>query len=143
MREWLARLLQKINPIWLFAGIIVLVICLGVSCSAMAQDESKCELYVRAGMYGATQQMRGAAREIVYIDRSMLIEMIEHGLGGDRIYFFNDPAATDEDKAYNEMAVYNGYDKMAKWKEKHGDEMPHSEQWSAAFMAECMKRSDS
>lgn len=124
---------------WVGVAVLVIVaIC--IARSVFADDkESRCELYVRAGMYGATQQMRGAAREIVYIERAHLIEMIEHGLGGDRIYFFNDPQATDEDKAYNEMAVYNGYDKMAKWKESHS-EMPNSDHWSAAFMSECMKR---
>lgn len=110
--------------------------------SAFANDEKeqRCQLYVQAGIYGATQMLRGSTREIVYINRNQLIELIEHGLGSDRIYFFRDPSVPDEERDFTEAAAYRGFDLMKKWKAANGDALPKESEWEASLYAECMAK---
>jgi len=104
---------------------------------AEMNKQERCEAHVSTAMYGATQQLRGAHRSFQYITEAVLIEMIEHRLGADKLYILQDDY-TPEERDFLESASLLGYDRMEKWREVNPDVQPNIHEWQKAFMDECM-----
>lgn len=90
-------------------------------------------------MHGATQAFRGAPRQIQYISRATLIEMVEHfgAVGIDRVYILEDPDYTREEREFLESSTLFGYDAMSKWRAAYKDEDPRLWEWIDQFKSEC------
>ena len=126
---------------------IVVITGLLLSTMTFANDLAKmspterCELWSTNAMHGAKQALRGAPRQIQYIPRAILIEMVEHfgAVGIDKIYILEDPDYTDEEREFLEKSTLFGYDAMSKWKAHYKDDMPRQGEWMDRFMTQCSR----
>jgi len=124
---------------------IILITGLLLSTMVFANDLAKmspaerCELWSTNAMHGARQALRGAPRQIQYISRATLIEMVEHfgAVGSDKIYILEDPDYTPEERAFLESSTLFGYDAMWKWKTRYKDDAPNLLEWMEQFMSLC------
>lgn len=78
------------------------------------QKAGICSVWVKNAMYGATQKLRGAARETKFITLEILIEMIEHRLGADALYFIEEGYPPHE-RLWLVTSTLFGYDWMNRW----------------------------
>ena len=124
---------------------IVVIIGLLLSTMVFANDLAKmspterCDLWSINAMHGASQALRDAPRQIQYISKPTLIEMIEHfgAVGTDKIYILEDPGYTDEEREFLESSTLFGYDAMSKWRAAYKDEDPRLREWKDQFKSEC------
>jgi hypothetical protein len=100
----------------------------------------RCELWSTNAMHGAKQALRGAPRQIQYISKATLIEMVEHfgAVGIDKIYILEDPDYTKEEREFLESSTLFGYDAMSKWRATYKDENPRLLEWMDQFASECI-----
>ena len=127
---------------------IVVIIGLLLSTMVFANDLAKmspaerCDLWSMNAMHGARQAFRGAPRQIQYIPRATLMEMVEHfgAVGIDKIYILEDPDYTDEEREFLESSTLFGYDAMSKWRATYKDEDPRLREWKDQFKSECTRK---
>jgi hypothetical protein len=125
-------------------GIIVMTGLL-LSTMVFANDLAKmspterCELWSTNAMHGARQAFRGAPRQIQYISRATLMEMVEHfgAVGADKVYILEDPDYTSEEREFLESSTLFGYDAMSKWRATNKDADPRLREWKIQFRSEC------
>jgi hypothetical protein len=120
-------------------GLLVSTAAFGNGLAEMNQLE-RCTAWTTNAMHGATQALRGASRDVQYISRAVLFEMLEHsgGLGSEKIYILADDGYTDEERDFLETSTLFGYDAMSSWKSHNADYGPSRDQWRDNFMAVCM-----
>lgn len=125
----------------LFVALLLSVFATTVNAGDLAKmtKEEKCEAWTSFAMYGASQQTRGAKREVQYLSTAGVMEMVEHGLGKDRLYLFKDDENTPEELAFLASGALSGYDKMVMWRATHTELPVHSE-WVQEFIYECMSK---
>lgn len=101
----------------------------------------RCAAWVRNALHGATQSMRGAAREVFYISRSALHEMLMRSgsVGRDKIYILADDGYTQEERDFLEESTLFGYDAMTVWQSHNADKPPSRDQWQRQLMATCLE----
>jgi len=102
----------------------------------------RCAAWVRNAMHGATQSMRGAAREVQYIPRSALHEMLMRsgGVARDKIYILANDGYTEDEREFLEKSTLFGYDAMSRWKSRNADTAPSRDEWQRHLMATCLER---
>lgn len=101
----------------------------------------QCTQWVSNAMYGATQFMRGASREVQYIPKSTLAEMLTRvgTVGSDKLYILANESYTDDERGFLEESTLFGYDAMSKWKSRNADRLPSHAEWQRNFAAMCME----
>ena len=99
----------------------------------------RCEWHTKHALYGATQQLRGASRDVQFISREMVAALVEHQLGSEKLYIMNDDD-TPEDLEIIRASVIEGYDSMRAWRAGHKDELPDHDAWQMVFRKQCMSR---
>ena len=106
---------------------------------AKMSPADRCVLWSTNAMHGARQAFRGAPRQMQYISRATLIEMVEHfgAVGIDKIYILEDPDYTREEREFLERSTLFGYDAMSKWRAAYKDEDPRLSEWMDQFKSEC------
>lgn len=117
--------------------LLVPSLALGSPWSGVPQEEV-CTAYATQAMYGASQRMRGSTDEIRWINREMVIEIIEHELGADALYLMQD-GLEPEEMAWVEEATLFGWNAMD-YVERQGKEMRDPAVWHKAFYDHCMIR---
>ena len=127
---------------------LTIVICVLASTVAYANglDEmghrERCEFWVQNAMYGASQSMRGAAREVEFISRNTLRAMLlrPDNRGDAKLYILNEEGYTDVERAFAERSALFGYDQMSLWKSRNAGRGPRADRWHERFMAMCLER---
>ena len=99
----------------------------------------RCESWVSNAMYGATQFMRGSPREVQYIPKSTLVEMLTNvgELGRDKLYILTRDGYSEGERRFLEMSTLFGYDAMSRWKSSNFGVVPRRDRWQQHFMAMC------
>ena len=127
--------------------VIVIAFALLVSTAAFGNGlaeidrTERCAAWVRNAMHGATQSMRGAAREVQYIARSALHEMLMRsgGVTNDKIYILADDNYSEEEREFLEESTLFGYDAMSRWKSRNADTAPSRDEWQRHLTATCLE----
>jgi hypothetical protein len=127
--------------------IIVMVLGLLVSTATFGDrtarmgEADRCVSWVGNAMYGATQSMRGAAREVEFISRTSIVELLAHSraVGGNKLYILTDRGDTENERGLIEQPVLFGYDAMSTWKSRNAGLAPDREEWQRHFMAICLE----
>jgi hypothetical protein len=99
-----------------------------------------CERWRDNALLGARQQLRGATREVQYIDLSTFVEMIEHGIDRTKVFVMAGQYTRTERQFLEESALA-GYDRMAAFRAEHPDEVANYEKWQRDFYEECLDSS--
>ena len=128
--------------------ILMTAICVLASTVAYADGladmgkRERCEFWTQNAMYGASQSMRGAAREVEFISRSTLRTMLlsPETRGDAKLYILNEEGYTDVERAFVERSTLFGYDEMSLWKSRNADRGPRPDLWHKHFMAMCLER---
>ena len=122
-------------------GFLVSAAAFGNGLAEMDRTE-RCAAWVTNAMHGATQFMRGASREVKYIPRSALYDMLSHsgGLARDKIYILADEGYTEDEREFLEKSTLFGYDAMSSWKSRNADLGPARNQWQRSLMAMCLEK---
>ena len=108
---------------------------------AQKGETGRCGAWVTNAMYGATQFMRGASREVEYIPRSTLGEMLMQAgsVASDKIYILADEGNTEVARGFVEQSTLYGYDAMSSWKSRNAGLGPSREEWHRQLMAMCLE----
>ncbi len=123
-------------------GLMVSTTVFGNGLAAIGET-SRCAEWVSNAMYGATQFMRGAAREVQYIPKSTLAEMLTRvgKVGNDKLYILANEAYTEDERGFLEASTLFGYDAMSKWKSQNDELLPRHAEWKRNFAAMCLDHS--
>lgn len=120
-------------------GALACFVSFGGGAFGMSESE-RCRLWVSNAMYGATQSMRGAAREVEFVPISSVATFLTRSgsKAADKLYiFFNEgDSAADRDEA--EQSILFGYDAMSRWQSLHAGQAPSRDAWRQNLMATCL-----
>ena len=127
--------------------IIVMVLGLLVSAAAFGDrlagmgEADRCASWVSNAMYGATKSMHGAARQVEFISRNRIVELLTHSrpMGGNKLYVLTDKGDTENERGSIEQPVLFGYDAMSSWKSRNAGLVPGREEWQRDFVAMCLE----
>ena len=122
-------------------GLLLTTVAYGNGLAEMGETE-RCAFWTGNAMYGASQSMRGAAREVEFISRGTLRAMLlRPETGGDRkLYILDEEGYTDVERRFLERSALFGYDEMSFWKSRNAGPGPRPDQWHERFMAMCLER---
>jgi len=95
-----------------------------------------CERWRDNALLGARQQLRGASREVQYVNVPTLVEMIEHGIDRTKLLVMAG-AYTPVERQFFEDLIFVGYDRMAVFRAAHPDERANYETWQQELYEEC------
>ena len=98
-----------------------------------------CERWRDNALLGAGQQLRGASREVRYVNVPTLVEMIEHGIDGTKLFVISGEY-TPAERHFLEASVLAGYDRMVAFRSAHPDERADYEAWREELYEECVAR---
>jgi hypothetical protein len=96
-----------------------------------------CEHWRDNALLGARQQLRGASREVQYVNVPTLVEMIEHGIDRTKLFVMAG-AYTPAERQFLEDSILAGYDRMAAFRAAHPDERANYETWQRELYEECL-----
>ena len=122
-------------------GLLVSTATFGLGLAELDNTE-RCASWAANAMHGATQAMRGASREVQYIPRSALGEMLAHTgrVARDKIYILADDGYTEEEREFLETSTLFGYDAMSSWKSRNVGKEPNRHEWQRNLMAVCVEK---
>jgi len=105
-------------------------------------DKDRCVFWANNAMYGASQSMRGAAREVEFISRPRLLEMLmrTESVGGEKLYIVDEEGYTDIERDFLVNSTLFGYDEMSAWKTRNTSVDLIKEDGWKRFMATCLER---
>lgn len=120
-------------------GLMISAAAFGDSLGAMGQTE-RCSSWVSHAMYGATQSMRGASREVEFVPRSNVVELLARSRspGGNKLYILVDESDTESERGFVERSILYGYDAMRYWQSRNAGMSPRRDEWRRNFMAMCL-----
>jgi hypothetical protein len=123
----------------LMVGLIVSSAAFGDSLPQMSEPE-RCRSWVSNAMYGATQSMRGASREVEFVPRSSLVELLarSRSIGKNKLYILVDDADSEGERGFRKRSILFGYDAMTKWRSHNAGVSPRRDEWLRNFMAMCL-----
>lgn len=98
-----------------------------------------CQRWRDNALLGAGQQLRGASREVRYVNVPTLVEMIEHGIDGTKLFVMSGEY-TPAERHFLEGSILAGYDRMAAFRSAHPDEHANYETWRGELYEECVAR---
>jgi len=103
-------------------------------------DNARCSFWARNAMYGATQYMRGASRDVEFISRGVLVDMMKNDrrVGREKLYILTEEDDTEAVRGFLEDAALFGYDAMSIWKSRNANALPVRDQWRQHFLATCL-----
>jgi len=129
------------RTILIVLGLLLSTVANGNGLAEMGERE-RCEFWAGNAMYGASQSMRGAAREVEFISRSTLRSMLLRAeTGGDRkLYILDEEGYTDVERSFLERSTLFGYDEMSMWQSRNTGSGPRPDLWHERFMAMCLER---
>jgi hypothetical protein len=121
-------------------GLLVSTAAFGNGLDQMDKTE-RCTVWVTNAMLGATQYVRGASRELQYVSRSTLVEMLMHhgGVAPDKIYLMADDGYTEDEREFLEESTLFGYDAMSSRKSRTAGLAPRQAEWQRNLMAVCLE----
>ena len=96
-----------------------------------------CERWRDNALLGARQQLRGASREVQYVNVPTLVEMIEHGIDRTKLFVMAGEY-TPAERQFLEDSMLVGYDRMAAFRAAHPDERANYETWQRELYEECL-----
>jgi len=130
----------KMKMIVMAFGLLVSAAAFGNGLAEMDKTE-RCATWVTNAMLGASQFVRGASRELQYIPRSTLAEMLMHfgGVASDKIYILADEGYTEEEREFLEKSTLFGYDAMSSQKSRNVDTAPKQGEWQRVLMSTCLE----
>ncbi len=101
----------------------------------------RCVSWARNAMYGATQSMRGASRQVEFVTRASLLEMLTQssGLGRDKLYILVEDNDSEDERGFLEQSTLFGYDAMSSWKMHNTGYGPTRDEWRQHFMTTCLE----
>ena len=128
--------------------LIVAVFGLLISTSAFAAGlaemsaKDRCGFWASNAMYGASQSMRGASREVEFISRSTLREILTRPerIGSEKLYIVDEEGYTDVERGFLARSTLFGYDEMSIWKSRDASFRPIRDEWWQRFMAMCLEQ---
>ncbi len=106
-------------------------------------EQERCTFWASNAMYGASQSMRGAAREVEFISRPRLREILmgaERVEGSEKLYILDEEGYTDVERGFLVKSTLFAYDEMSAWKTRSTGMGPIKEEWWNRFMAMCLER---
>ena len=126
--------------------IIVMVFALLFSTVAFGErianlgDNDRCSFWARNALYGATQFMRGASRDVEFISRDVLVEMMkdDRRVGREKLYILTEESDTEAERGFLEDAALFGYDAMSIWKARNANRVPVRDKWRQHFLETCL-----
>jgi hypothetical protein len=104
-------------------------------------EQERCTFWASNAMYGASQFMRGAAREVEFISRPRLREILmgTERVGSEKLYILDEEGYTDVERVFLVKSTLFGYDEMSAWKTRNFGFGPIKEEWWQRFMAMCLE----
>ena len=99
-----------------------------------------CERWRDNALLGARQQLRGASREVQYVNVPTLVEMIEHGIDWTKLFLMAGKY-TPAERQFLEESTLAGYDRMAAFRAAHPDEGANHEKWQRELYEQCLANS--
>jgi len=99
-----------------------------------------CERWRDNALLGARQQLRGASREVQYVNVPTLVEMIEHGIDRTKLFVMAG-AYTPAERQFLEESILAGYDRMVAFRSAHPDGRANYETWQRELYEECLASS--
>jgi hypothetical protein len=107
-------------------------------------ETDRCAYWARNAMYGATQYMRGASRDVEFINRTTLIEILKNSrvVGHEKLYILTQEGDTDDERGFDEKATLFGYDAMSSWKSRNAGLGPIRDEWRRRFMVMCLESAE-
>ena len=120
-------------------GLLFSTVAFGDRVANMGETD-RCAFWARNAMYGATQYMRGASREVQFIDRTTLLEMLKEssGVGREKLYILTEEKDTEAELGFLQDSTLFGYDAMSIWKARNADLQPVRDEWRQHFLAACL-----
>ncbi len=120
-------------------GLLFSTVAFGDRVANMGETD-RCAFWARNAMYGATQNMRGAARDVEFINRTTLVELLKDGsgIGREKLYILIEEQDTDADLGFLEDSTLFGYDAMSIWKARNAELQPVRDEWRQHFLASCL-----
>jgi hypothetical protein len=100
-----------------------------------------CERWRDNALLGARQQLRGASREIQYVNVATLVEMIEHGIDRTKLFVMAGEY-TPAERQFLEGSILAGYDRMAAFRSAHPDQRPNYKTWQGELYEQCLASSE-
>ena len=127
------------KTITLLFGALVSTVAFSGNAFAMS-DVERCKLWVSNAMYGATQNMRGASREIEFVPVNGLATFLSAtGSGGNKkLYILFKESDSDGERGEAEQAILFGYDAMSRWRSQNTGRAPSKFEWQRNLMAACL-----
>jgi hypothetical protein len=128
-----------------FIGTFLMALMVGVGTARSAEPflgaskDDYCATWASNAMYGASQRMRGARREVAFITKDVMLGMIEHGVGADRLYFL-DRAYSASERDFLTRSVLAGYDAMDAAEKSAPGVTRDAEAWFGRFVQQCMNQ---
>ena len=103
-------------------------------------EAQRCSSWVSHAMYGATQSMRGASREVEFVPRSNLVELLarSRSQGVNKLYILIDEGDSEDERGFIERSILFGFDAMAYWQSRNAGMSPSRDEWQRNFMAMCL-----
>ncbi len=107
---------------------------------AETNKSQRCAAWVTNAMHGATQSLRGVSRDVQYIQRSNIFEVLKNieGVDRDKIYIMTDEGHTDDEREFLEKSTLFGYDEMSSWKSRHAGTLPARDEWRRQLTNICL-----
>lgn len=107
---------------------------------AVMNEQERCAAWVTNAMHGATQSLRGVSREVQYVQRGNLFEVLKHikGEARDKIFILTDEGHTQDEREFLEKSTLFGYDEMSSWKSRHAGRLPARDEWRRQLTNICL-----
>ena len=120
-------------------GLLFSTVAFGDRVNNMGEID-RCAFWARNAMYGASQYMRGAPRDVEFISRTTMVEMLADGsgMGRDKLYILIEENDTEAERGFIEDSTLFGYDAMSIWKARNADIQPVRDEWRQHFLATCL-----
>ena len=121
-------------------GLLISTVAFGERIADMGQTD-RCAFWARNAMYGASQYMRGAPRDVEFISRGNLVEMMQdsQGVGREKLYIMIEESYTEAERGFLEDSTLFGYDAMSIWKARNANMLPVRDEWRQHFLATCLE----
>ena len=120
-------------------GLLFSTVAFGDRIADMGETD-RCAFWARNAMYGATQYMRGAPRDVEFISRTTLVEMLKDGsgIGREKLYILFEENDSEAELGFLEDSTLFGYDAMSIWKARNANVQPLRDEWRQHFLATCL-----
>ena len=124
-------------------GLLISTVAFGDRLDSMGETD-RCDFWARNAMYGASQYMRGAAREVEFISRNTMLEMLKDSnrVGHEKLYILTQENDSEAELVFLEDSTLFGYDAMLIWTARNAGLSPVRDEWRQHFLTACLEQKE-